>query len=163
MVLLLLLFSACGLLGINVSKTYTAKHNFYKDVLLFCKNLKNDISFLKTDLVSVLSNNNYKSNFSAILADVSLLLTNNLLTDKTQIIKVIAKHNFLTENDINFLTEIFYNLGMLGYNEELCKIEYSINNAQSFVEDYEKNNLKYAALSKKMGFLTGILVCIVLI
>lgn len=163
LILLLSIFSACGFLGINISKTYTDKHKFYKELLLLCQNLKTDISFLKTDIVSILQKNKYETKLNAILIDIVNLLNNNTLLQKNDIFNLLNKYHFLTEQDKNFLVSIFYEIGSMGYDEELARIEYNIIISQTLLEDYKQNKLKFAGLSKKMGFLCGLLVCIVLI
>ena len=162
-VLLLALFSACGFLGINVSKTYTEKYNFYKELLALCKSLKNDISFLKTDILSIIEKNNFKSKLVYILEDIKKLLKSNTILKKNEILNILENYNFLSEQDKNCLVSIFCDIGTLGYDEELAKIEYNITTVQNLTDDYKQNKLKFATLSKKMGFLVGLLVCIVLI
>lgn len=162
-ILLVALFSACGFLGINVSKIYSEKYNFYKELLTFCKSLKTDISFLKTDILSIMQKTNFKSKLSNILDDVKILLTKNTIINKNEFLISLEKYQFLTEQDKSCLCLIFCEIGNLGYDEELSKIEYNINSVEMLMDDFKQNKLKLATLSKKMGFLLGFLVCIILI
>ena len=162
-VLLFSLFSACGLLGINIGKAYTEKYDFYKELYMFCNNLKNDISFLKTDILSIIEKNNFKSKLANILNDIKLLLKKNTLIKKNEILEILDNYAFLNEQDKVCLSSIFSEIGTLGYEEELAKIEYNITNVEIIKNDYKQNKLKFAVASKKIGFLVGLLVCIVLI
>lgn len=162
-VLLMLLFGACGVLGINFGNVFNDKYLFYKELLDFCKSLKTDISFLKTDIISIIEKNNYKSKLSDILVDVKNLMQKNTILQKNDILSVLEKYHFLTDQDKNCLVSIFCEIGTFGYEEELSKIEYNITTVDGILNDFKQNKLKFAGLSKKMGFLVGLLVCIALI
>ena len=162
-ILLCSLFLCCGTLGINVGNVYKNKHKFYIDLLDFCNDFKNNISFLKTDIISIIEKNCYSSKLSQLLNDVKNLINDKVIIEKKEFIVLLDKYNFLNEQDTTLLTSLFCEIGSLGYDEQISKIEYSIESVKNTINDFEQNKLKYVSLSKKMGFVIGLLVCIVLI
>ena len=159
----------CGILsltsyvGFQLSKTYSQKTEFYEDILSFCKSLKNEISFLKTDVVSILEKSQYKSILNDILSDIISQLKTEDILKREDVIQVLSKHNCLTEKDKDILCELFCNLGKLSYDSQLSSIDYNIENFQELLTKQTELSNKMRPLCKKMGVLIGVAVCIVLI
>ena len=64
---LFLLFLCSGYLGFQISKIFEEKQNFYLDLLDFTNCIKNEISFVKTDILTMLNKYQYKSKFNIFL------------------------------------------------------------------------------------------------
>lgn len=162
-ILMLLLFCTTGYLGINIGNVYKSKLNFYQDLISFCKFLKAEISFLKTDILTVLSKTNYNSKLNTILTDYKQLIEKQGIATNSELDNLLIKYDFLDTNDKKCINSILLNLGKLGYDEQLENIDYNIETCNNLYVEYNNKNSKLIPLYKKMGFLVGILVCIVLI
>lgn len=160
--LLISLFAMCSYLGFSVGNTYLEKQKFYEDLLNFCQLLKNEISFLKTDIISILSKTTYKSKLNSILFDVSNLLKSTENFSSTDLNNIFDKYLFLDEQDKKLLCEIFSCLGKLSYEEQIGRIEYNIASIDQCLKQHSQKNSKIVPMCKKMGIIVGLLVCIVL-
>lgn len=160
--LLISLFAMCSYLGFSVGNTYLEKQKFYEDLLNFCQLLKNEISFLKTDIISILSKTTYKSKLNSILFDVSNLLKSTENFSSNDLNNIFDKYLFLDEQDKKLLCEIFSCLGKLSYEEQIGRIEYNIANIDQCLKQHSQKNSKIVPMCKKMGIIVGLLVCIVL-
>lgn len=158
--LLISLFCTSGYLGYNISQTFIKKQQFYQDLLSFCQSLKTEISFLKTDLISIFEKYEYKSKFNEVLNDIQQNLKNQ---NNINFEEIFEKYGFLNEQDKILLKNIFIELGQLGYDEQLERLSFFINEAERVLLNTKEKNTKIVPLCKKMGFLIGGLVCIVLI
>jgi len=148
--------------GFEMSKTYKEKLMLYEDILSFCKTLKNEISFLKTDILTIINREQYKSHFGQILSDFSDKTKDKDSFDKEQIGNLLNKYKILTEQDKNLLTAFLYSLGKLSYEEQIASLEYYINIFDDLIKKQSENNKKMVPLCNKMGILIGLVICIVL-
>lgn len=162
-ILLIGLFYTSGYLGISIGGIYKNKINFYQDLLSFCKKIKTEISFLKTDVLSLVKYTDYNSKFADILNDYQKLIESNSIISEVEIKNILYKYSFLNNDDIKCLSQFFLQLGQVGYQEQLQNIEYSIETIDDIFEQYKQKNNKMVTLCNKMGFMFGLLVCIVLI
>ena len=67
------IFCLTSLVGFEISKAYKEKLSFYEEVLLFCKTMKNEISFIKTDIITVIKREQYKSCLGICCSSVDCL------------------------------------------------------------------------------------------
>lgn len=160
--LLISLFSMCSYLGFCVGNTYLEKQRFYEDLLNFCQLLKNEISFLKTDIISIIRKTTYTSKLNDILVDVSNVLKSTENFSSTDLNDAFDKYSFLSEQDKKMLCDIFSNLGKLSYEEQIGRIEYNIESIDQCLKQIVQKNSKIVPMCKKMGVIVGLLVCIVL-
>ena len=160
--LLIILFCVSGYLGFEFANVYKTKQDFFVDLLNFTKNLKNEISFMKTDILSILSKYQYKSAFCVYLSQYKeLLMSKNY--KRVDIDEIVEKISFLTEYEKNTISQMFFELGNVGYSEQLERLDYYVNIFNDLLENSKKSSDKMIPLCKKIGILTGALVCIVLI
>ena len=160
--LLISLFAMCSYLGFSVGNTYLEKQRFYEDLLNFCQLLKNEISFLKTDIISIIRKTTYTSKLNNILLDVSSVLKSTENFSSTDLNDDFDKYSFLSEQDKKMLCDIFSNLGKLSYEEQIGRIEYNIESIDQCLKQIDQKNSKIVPMCKKMGVIVGLLVCIVL-
>lgn len=162
-VILLGILGLSSYIGFVGSNTYRQKLTFYEDILSFCKTLKNDISFLKEDILTVVSKQQYKSFLKQILDDFCQMLKNSENASKVQINDLLSKYSLLTEQDKNLLTEFLGNLGKLSFDEQIYSIEYYINTFNDLFNRQNESNAKMIPFCNKIGILIGLVICIVLI
>ena len=161
--LLTALFGACGYLGFETSKVFERNQNLYFDLLSFTKSIKNEISFLKTDILTMLKKYEYNSKFQEILMVYINLLENKNEFSQNDIILLLEKNGIVTQVEKNTISQMFFALGNIGYVEQLERLDFYIEQYTSFFEKSREKSSKMMPLCKKMGVLVGLLICIVLI
>lgn len=162
-IILISIFGLCGYVGLGFGKIYKNKILFYEEYKNFCELLKNEISFLKTDLISIISKCKYKSCFKDVLSFYENSLKNNADFEIEKLCNKISKNIFLDEEDKRLINNLFIDLGLIGYDEQLKKINWCGEEISKKMEKYKSKSDKFIPLCNKMGFLVGLLVCIVLI
>ena len=161
--LLFMLFGSISYIGFESSKIYKSKENFFCDLLSFTKSIKTEISFLKTDILEMINKNKYESKFNDFLIEYKNALKNDKSLSKSNITEILKNIIDLKDDEIESISQMFFELGNIGYNEQLERLEYYIETYINFYNQSNENSKKMMPLCKKMGILTGILVCIVLI
>ena len=162
-VLLFSLFLMSGFLGFQTAKLYDNKTKFFEDCLNFVKNIKIKISFLKTDLIIIFSKYNYLSKFEDVKNQIGELIKQDKKIDLDDIKSIISKNITLDDNQLNIVSQMFFELGKFGYYEQLERIQYYENCFQDILSNQKNRAEKMMPFCKKMGILIGLLVCIVLI
>ncbi|HBB44566.1 MAG TPA: hypothetical protein DCZ34_00370 [Clostridiales bacterium] len=147
--LLISLFAMCSYLGFSVGNTYLEKQRFYEDLLNFCQLLKNEISFLKTDIISIISKTTYTSKLNNILFDVSNVLISTENFSSTDLNDDFDKYSFLSEQDKKMLCDIFSNLGKLSYEEQIGRIEYNIASIDQCLKYHSQKTAKLFQCARK--------------
>ena len=70
---------------------------------------------------------------------------------------------YLKDDEYESISQMFFELGNIGYVEELERLNYYIDFYDAEIEKCRVKTDKMSPFCKKMGFLIGLLVCIVLI
>ena len=160
--LLCALFATCGYLGITISRVYDQKELFFEELVEFLNNIKNEISFFKTDVISILQKYQYKSKLQQINQEILTKTKNNENLTLREIEEIVSNNISLDQKDYVMISQMYYDLGKLGYYEQLEKIEYYIDQFKMSMQNNQNRAVKMKPFFKKIGFLIGLLVCIVL-
>ena len=161
-VLLCSLFSLSGFLGFQASKIFDKSIKFFEDLLSFTQSLKNEISFLKTDIFSILKKYEYTSNFNDFLKEYEKILNTKNIS-QNEITKILENLIFLSDLEKNTISQMFFELGNLGYVEQIERLEFYSTFFKNQLDIHVQKGGKMSPFCKKMGFLIGSLLCIVLI
>ena len=156
------LFGTCGYLGITISKVYDQKELFFEELVEFLTNIKNEISFFKTDVISILQKYQYKSKLQQINQEILTKLKNDENLSIQKIEEILSKYINFEQKENIMISQMYYDLGKLGYYEQLQKIEYYIDQFKMSMQNNQNRAVKMKPFCKKIGFLIGLLVCIVL-
>ena len=159
---LVLLFLSSGYLGFQISKIFEEKQNFYLDLLDFTNCVKNEIAFVKTDILTILNKYHYKSNFNDFLNEYKFMLESKNV-GKERLLKMLDDISNFDDVEKNCIAQMFFDLGNIGYYEQLENLNFCAENYKQSLEKSRDKSLKFIPLSKKMGFLVGLLICIILI
>lgn len=162
-VLLGALFGVSTLLGYKTSKIYDNNYAFFCDLQLFVKGLKDEISFLKTDFLTLIEKFQCKSALGKILTDFKDLIKSNVEYAEKDIDDIIQKHIYIENDQRKIIVQMLFELGKIGYVEQLERFEYYTNIFESNAKESREKMQKMSPFCKKMGILIGLLVCIVLI
>ena len=149
-------------LGFQTSKIYDKSIKFFQDLLTFTQSLKTEISFLKTDIFSILQKYEYKSVFNDFLIDYKKILSQGNLS-QNEITKILDKNVSLSDIEKKSISQMFLELGSLGYIEQIERLEYYTSFYKTQLDIHIEKSSKMMPFCKKMGILIGLLVCIILI
>ena len=153
-VILGLIFSSISFLGFKMGNKYYEKEKFYNDFYNFIIFTKNQIGFLKINIIEILNNYETKNkNLKNLLINYYKFLQGEEYTE----LNILNKDENL---------EIFNFLKGIGLNDCLTQNEFFENYLIFFekkLKEVKTLNLKYGAMYKKLGILLGICVCILLI
>src|SRR5574344_2236290 len=148
-ILICALFSACSYLGFQIANSIAKKQKLYFDILDFCRNVKNSVSFLKTDILDIYSTNRTNGDFDKVLdVAVGILENGNQIIEK-DFFEHLDKLNFLNNNDKAMLSKMFAEIGNMGYFEQIERMEYYINQFDVVNKVYMEKSGKMQSLSKK--------------
>ena len=136
-----------------LSEKYSIRKKFYSSFLLFCKKLKNEVTFSKETIVSILKKDLqsndlfYKALRKRFLGEDDIKLN----------------FNYLLEDEIDYLKVFFDNIGTTNSGlqyEFLSETEKIVSEKYITVKEEEK---KYRSLYLKLGFLLGLLIFVLII
>ena len=153
----------CGFLGTSFSKVYDQKELFFEEFVEFLSNIKSEVSFFKTDIVSILKKYTFKSKLQKINQDITKLLENNENLTNEKIEEILNNYIIFEQQDNLLICQMYCELGNLGYVEQIEKLEYYINQFKISKEKNQNRALKMKPFCKKISILIGLLVCIVLL
>ena len=162
-ILLSAIFVSSTFLGFQISKVFNEKTAFHQDLLDFTKNLKTEISFFKTDIVSILSKYTYKSKFENIKEQIKNLYNSKNQLKIDDINSILTQNITLDETEQKIISQMFFELGQLDYVCQLEQLDYYKNQFETMLTKSKNRADKMIPFCKKIGILTGLLVCIVLI
>ena len=149
LVLIIVLGCSFIILGLNVKKHYKQKSDFYDCLVKFLSVLNQEISFLKSDLESIINSHHYSEDFDYFLQEYLLNRKVNL--------------SFLSDEENYQLLQFLDSLGKGDVEREINNLSYySIQFSDKLVkvkQDESTNGNMYF----KLVSLVGIVVCIVLI
>ncbi len=143
-ILLLVILCICGFLGRQFQKQYQLRTRHYAELLEFCAYCKNQISFLNVDKKSI---------FNAFLSKKETLIKNSVLGKKV---------GYLNCVEIQEIDSFLNAIGNFAVEGELKNIEYFKENFSLKHDLCEKEEKTKGVLCFKMGWLLGLLLCIVL-
>lgn len=126
---------------------------FYKDLSAFCDILTSQITFTKNSLSQIVlsSCNNYDTKLKTSL--------HNYFVNK----KIYENIEILSEKENAFVKQFFQSLGKFDAVGEIANISNYKQEIKRSVEYAKEQEIKYGTLGTKLGFIAGLLLCIILI
>lgn len=161
-ILLASIFVSTTYLGFQSSAIFSNKTKFYQELLEFTKNIKSEISFLKTNILDLFSKYKYSTKLEKIKNQIYLAYKTNQSLSFENIKELVSHELSFDEAEINQISQMFYELGNLGYMEQIERLDYYINHYEIELKKSKDRADKMIPFCKKMGSLIGLLVCIVL-
>ncbi len=151
--LFILILAGLTFIGYCFSKKYKDRIAFYKEFNMFCNVLENQISFTKNSISSIAGKYYpaYKSKFKKVLSDV--------LINKNK----YEKLDILNEQENNYAENFFNSLGKLDVKGEILNIKNNKSEITEKINECTQDDIKYGNLGIKLGFILGLLICIILI
>ena len=148
---LLIVFLGSSYIGVEISNSYSKKEKFFREIIMFCDMLINNIGFNKNKIGVVIENN--LDNYSGDLKDC----LSSYIAEKSIDVEFLNKYQNQKIND-------FFN-GLGGFDVG-SEINY-INSYKLIFEDfYEKGkdeNKRYGTLYSKIGIIVGLILVILFV
>lgn len=161
--ILTMILVSSGYLGLAISNVYKSKLNFFKELSNFTKNIKNEISFIKTDTLTMIQKYQSNTAFGKFLKSYGDALSQKKQLTIDDIKALIDAQIYIEDAPKDAIANMFSELGNVGYIEQLERLSYLINYFEGIERSGEDKAKKMMPFCKKMGFLMGLLVCIILI
>ncbi len=158
--LILSVISASSYVGYSFGRQYKNKVVFYRDLLVFCACLKNEVSFFKNKLSVILEKamSNCNENFADLckIAQQSLQEGKYLLVEE----KNLSFLNFLTFNEKQTVANFFNLLGKSDGINQKNQIEALENIFLDYFEKAKQDCTSKEGLYKKLGVYAGLFLAI---
>ena len=142
-----------ALMGYLFSARFAAEKKFWESFVFTHKRIKNEVSFLQKSLPEIL---NFNDNDEK---DLFLITIKNYIENG----KLPPQIKFLNKEQTDFLTEYIKNLGTTDKKSQLDFLGSMEEKLYSFEKDSDEKYKKYRPLFVKLGFLSGLIIFILLI
>ena len=147
LVLITILGMCFLLLGMGIRGYYSKRYDFYKCFARFISILANQITFLKSDIYSIVQANTFGGGVDELLADYMERKTVNV--------------KYLSEEENASIKQFLDSVGHSDVDGELANIEY-YNNTFSGESDKAKEMMNSKGnMYFKLSALVGVMVCII--
>lgn len=158
--LILSVISATSFVGFGISRQYKNKVVFYRDLLLFCAYVKNEVSFFKSKLSIILEKAmlNCDENFNDLckIANQSLQQAKFMLIEE----KNLYFLKFLSFSERKTIANFFNFLGKSDENNQKNQIESYEKIFSDYFEKAKQDCSLKAGLYGKLGIYAGLFLAI---
>ena len=147
----LITLSICTYLGFFATKKYTERKNFYFDFFSFNKNLNNEISYLNNSIVEIVSKKNNTLFYNYI---------KSIFIEKKD--ELFINENFSKDEKVFLYSYI----KSIGYSDRKTQLNFIKSVDDYLDEKYNsciKEEEKYKKTYIKLGFLTGLILFVILL
>jgi|AntRauTorcE11897_2_1112592.scaffolds.fasta_scaffold00001_111 stage III sporulation protein AB len=164
LILSVIVLIGCSYLGYGLGNHYVKRHRFIADLIAFANHLKVEIAFSKESLKSIINShiNEFSSDFKSVLKTyLKLLKSNDYITiqDLDENINTI----YVEGSEKVQMLQFFNNLGKSDCHHQVETIEKFLVYFNSFLKEANVQKHKYTGMLKKLGFLTGVFIVIVIL
>lgn len=154
----------CSYVGYGLGTYYVKRHRFLVDLITFASQLKVEIGFANETLSQIVQKHikEYDAAFTTLLrAYLRLLKRSEYITTK-QLKNNLPLH-YLEEVEQKQVLQFFNFLGKSDAKNQIEVIEKQLVLFQVMLNSAVEERKKYASIFKKLGFLVGVLILIVMI
>lgn len=145
----------CVFTGYKLSEKYKLRRAFFAQFLAFNRKMRDEVSFTKNTLPNILKSGGYSGQFGKFIADFSVFLAGG----KESEYKYLW---FLTDEERGFLLDYFKSLGKTDAKSQLDFLKLCEEKLNAVATKAESEEKKYRTLYLKMGFLTGLLILVLI-
>lgn len=151
--LYLTILTAVTFIGYNTTKKFAIKLNFFNDWSHFLNTLENQITFSKDSIRTIVSKNiaSYRQPFASVIQTY-------FLQDKSIVISDI-----FSDKQKSLIINFLQSAGKLDTIGEVANIKHYKLLLSREQEAASADYQKYGSMGTKLGFIAGLLICIVLL
>jgi len=147
--------------GYVLAKKYRQRKLFFVQLSEFNERFLNEITYYRRPILEFATHYHYKGEFHFLLQDYF----NNLTTERLPLTKIIeyAEYSFLKKEEKQLLVDY---LQMLGKGDSVSQKNYFLSVKESLKKmqtETSENCKKYGDLYVKIGFLSGLLILILIL
>ena len=152
-------------IGFALASTYLKRERLYSDLCKMCEGFKSEIGFMQTPLSNVLCGAKAYSGHIAerIIKGVEDILQSGVPVTQTLLQDALKLRGYLSPEELQLICGFFAQLGKSDSRMQISLLE---TYAQRFNElriECAGENKKNAPMYRKLGFLCGLIICLVLI
>lgn len=160
--LYIIIISSCSYIGFGIADYYIKREKIFFEMSRFCEKLKADISFLLMPLEEILETAQEEYN-TPVMTEMINICKNYIKQGtslNSKLLQTSFKSRYIVTEEKTLICNFF---SMLGKSDEKTQIEniqnYNLRfkNAENICQ---KERKKYSPMSKKLGFLFGITICL---
>ena len=144
----------CTFIGYRMSSKYSEKRKFYNSFSSFNKKLLYEVTFTKNSLVRILKNYNEKND------DFICVLKNKYLLNAKQ---PAIKYKYLADDENEFFMQYVESIGTGDSESQSVFLTGADKYLDNRLSSSTENEKKYKSLYIKLGFMTGLVVFIILL
>lgn len=163
--LLIIVLFCCFLIGFKIKKYFDIRKKFFEDLIFFCQNIKNKISYQNQKLGLVIADElsfNYSKTFLVFLKVFESFVNQNINKDDLKMF-FESKLPFLKEDEKEAIYNFLLKTGSLFQEEELEQISNFEKWAKSHLSIIEEFNKKFSNLYFKLFIILGAMIFIIFI
>lgn len=163
-ILMLLLCLLVIFLSYKFFVYYKSRQYFFQNIYDFCGYLQSEISFLKTDIKTLLNkkNDSYGSNFNKVLMSYEKALK-DIDNFRNNFRNELDKVAILKDDEKEQLCDFFEILGTSNSFDQLAQIGDFKSKFSSILGFSKQENQKYGSMSVKLGILFAVAIFIIFI
>lgn len=148
-------------IGFGLADYYIKREKLFKDLSLFCERLNSDIGFLLMPLTEILKNAG--EGYSLVMTEIINVCQSVLEQKKpikSELLFTLINSKYINDDEKKLICSFF---SMLGKSDEKTQID-SIENYHKRFLSFENISVtdrkKFSPMFKKLGFLSGLAICL---
>ena len=145
----------CLSVGISIllSKKHVDRLNYYNSFYSFNNSLKNEVSFTKKSIITIISSNKHKNDY------FNKRLTAKFINKDI----MIDKPYFITNEEIAYLDGYLDSIGALDAKTQIELLNNAENTLKDNLSKCQNDSKRYKSLYVKLGVLIGLLMFVLII
>lgn len=157
----------CGYIGIYKSRKLKLREEILREMITFLELVKNEIRYMLNPLPNAYEisrqklNTNLKIVIGSIVVDMLNLNSQNLI--ENSIVNNVSNLNEITQYDKEVFISTLKNLGRSDLESQINIIENSIRILNNQIKEANEIKLNNSKVYKTVGFISGIMIVIIII
>lgn len=161
-IIMIILFLICVALGFLFSNKYKKRMAFFSSLIILAQKLDIEINFSRERLKKLIECFDEKAKQNLLGVDKSFieyLEKGGELTSE----KLFEKNSIIRSEEKEVVTLFFRSLGRSDVENQTKEIKNSISRFEKLLSEASTENKKYGKLGIKLGFISGLMIAILLI
>lgn len=160
----ILIIFGTSYIGIGLSRYYIKRERLFFELTMFCEKLKSDIGFLLMPLVDILKS--VERDYSSLLVDISIKVLKKI--DQGEIINTDNMYEmlecvYLKDEERSLIGSFFSVLGKSDSRSQLQSIEGFAVRFSELEKKCEKERERLSPMCTKLGIISGLAICLLVI
>jgi|LGOV01.1.fsa_nt_gb stage III sporulation protein AB len=162
--LYLTILIGCSYIGYGVGHYYVKRQHLLQNLISFASYVRAEIAFAHLNLENIVKTHipEFDKNFRIVLKNyLKTLKKSDYITIKE--LRENVSSIYLEENELNEMLQFFSFLGKSDIDSQITIIDKHLVSFKNFLNSAKGQRERYSGMSKKLGFLMGILILIIML